>query len=490
MLRLAKKNRTGIIYILETLCLTGVLMFLQNMGDELYQTMRNLWVARGVCLFVIYMFIIQRVHLFNWQSLVASLVYLPIGYLYGTRYYGARDLFRCDAAVALSVWVLILIVVDMTVYKKVNQAHKFRKTMLAMYALMAFLMAFCRNGRTDPIIFPVFFVFYFIPLDRERWKRIIYQFCTAWILCFGYRFVYSMIKNPEVAKIGRWYGCFLNIGDFGVFMVAVVVVLLYMMLFIKTTYGRKSISYVAAAALMVPVIWTVFRVCTITMFIGIGCALAMCFIILKREVTARRVVIRSAAVLISIPILVMCGLLFLRMLTLADKKYWVDVLKNGSTFMKPIADLIRRAHSVFDRARTFADCGVFEEGTLINYLDLVTSGRLSLIKSYAKYFGVCGTDNIGLQVGTFYAYGTHTTYTQFIFEYGYVGGGMFLIWFAYSIIQSIKQYLRSRKIEDVLLCIWLAMAAGVFLGEMIYLVSPIIFFTMILIYPLMIKIEK
>ena len=490
MLRLAKKNRTGIIYILETLCLTGTLMFLQNMGDEMYQTMRNLWVARGVCLFVIYMFIIQRVHLFNWQSLVASLVYLPIGYLYGTRYYGARDLFRCDAAVALAVWVLILIVVDMAVYKKANQMHKFRKTMLGVYAMMAFLMAYCRNGRTDSIIFPVFFVFYFIPLDRERWKRIIYQFCTAWILCFGYRFVYSMIKNPEVAKIGRWYGCFLNIGDFGVFMAAVVVVLLYMMLFIKTTYGRKSIPYVAAAALMVPVIWTVFRVCTITMFIGIGCALVMCFIILKRDVTAKGVVIRSVAVLISIPILVMCGLLFLRMLTIADKKYWVDVLKNGNTLMKPIADLIRRAHSVFDRARTFADSGVFEEGTLINYLDLVTSGRLSLIKSYAKYFGIVGTDNMGLQVGTFYAYGTHTTYTQFIFEYGYIGGGMFLIWFAFSMIQSVKQYLRSREIEEILLCIWLAMAAGVFLGEMIYLVSPIIFFTMILIYPLMIKLEK
>lgn len=490
MLRLVKKNRTGIIYILETLCLTGVLMFLQNMGDEMYQTLRNIWVAGAVCLFAIYMFIIQRVRLFNWQSLVASLVYLPIGYLYGTRYYFAWDMFRCDVLVALSVWVLILIVVDMAVYKKVNQVQNFHKTMLIIYALMVFLMTFCRNGRTDPIIFPVFFVFYFIPLDKDRWKRIMYQFCTAWILCFGYRLAYSLIKNPQVAKIGRWYGCFLNIGDFGVFMAAVVVVLLYVMLFSKNSYGRKSIPYVAAATLMAPAIWTVFRVCTITMFIGIGCALVMGFIILKRDVTARGVVIRSVAVLISIPILVMCGLLFLRLLTIADKKYWVDVLKNGNTLMKPIADLIRRAHSVFDRARTFADCGVFEEGTLINYLDLVTSGRLSIIKSYAEYFSVGGTDNVELQVGTFYAYSTHTTYTQFILEYGYIGGGMFLIWFVYSTIQSVKQYLKSRDVEEVFLCIWLAMAAGLFLGEVILLVSPVIFFTMFLIYPLMVKIEK
>lgn len=479
-----------IMDVLGTLCLTGVLVFLLNMADELYQTLRDIQTAKAVFMLAVFFFILQRVRLFNWQSLAVSLVYLPFGYMYRNRYIMAPDLFNCDRVVAWTGWILLLIIVDMLVYRKVNKLQNFRKGAIVLFILMAAAMTFCRNGSTDPIIFAVIFVFYLIPVDKKRWERILYQLCGAWGLCFVYRLVGSLVENPEVADNGRWYGNFLNIGDFGLFVAAVMTISLYFLYQAKLIYGRKSIPYIGAWLFMLPVAWTALRVSTITMFIGVGCVILMGFIILPHKGGRKGVLLKTALVFTGIPIVVLAGLLLLRTLANTDEKYWLEVLKEGNVFIKPIADLIRRAHSVFDRSRTFADCGVFEEGTLINYLDLVTSGRLSIIKSFSEYFTFTGVGNMGMHVGTYWAYNTHNAYSQFILSYGYLGGGMFCLWFLFSLVQGVRQYLCQRKKEQLFFCIWMAMVAGVMLGERVYLISPVIVMALVLSYPLVVKLRE
>lgn len=485
-----KKYIEYIIDALGMICLSYVILFFLDMGNEVYQTLRNIQASKAIFMMAVFMFITQRVRLFNGQSLVASLLYWPFGYMYRNRFMESPDLFGRDKIVVLIGWILVLIAVDMIVYKKVNSLQNFRKPALYIFALTAFFMGFYRNGRTEPIIFLVIFLFYLIPIDKERWKHIIYQICGAWILCFGNRLLRSLQENPQVSENGRWYGCFLNIGDFGLFMAAVVTVCLYLIFCAKQSYGRKSIPYIAAWVLMLPVIWTVLRVSTLTMFTGIGCLLIIGFLILPRRSSGRAVLLRTVVVMVGIPIFLLCGLWVLKVMANTDQKYWEGVLLEGNVLLKPIADIIRRAHYMFGNARTFSECGIFEENSLINYLDLLSSGRLSIIKAFSEYFNFTGNSAFGLDVGTYFAYNTHNSYSQMIFEYGYIGGGMFCLWIVSSVIMSVRRYLQGREKERVFLCFWIAMTAGVLIGERVYLYSPVVVFSLLLNYSLMVNMEE
>ncbi len=489
---ISNKNIISIITdILCIICLTSMLIFLCDMLNADFQTLKDIQTANALLMLSIFMFITQRVRLLNWQSLVISLLYWPIGYMYQIRFIDSPDLYNRDKIVVWIIWILLLIVVDMLVYKKANPLQNFNPTALSIYALMTVFMIFYRNGRAAPIILVIFFLFYLIPLDEERWKRVICQFCGAWISGFFIILYRSLKNNPEIHSIiGRWYGDFVNIGDFGLFMGCVVAVIWYMLYHSRKENGRKSIPYILCLFCLIPIIWTVLRVSTITMFLGIAGIFLMGFVLIRKNTSSFMITLRLITILFGIPILALTGLLALEAFANTDPEYWEQILLEGNTFLRPIADLIRRAHYMFDEPRTFADSKIFETNSLINYLDLFSSGRLSIIVEFAKHFNFTGNTSEGLQVGTYFAYSAHNSYTQVIYEYGYFGGGLFILWLAYSTVASALQYLKERKIIQVLPCIWMAMTLGILMGEIVSLFTPVIVMTLLLTYPLMIKQEE
>lgn len=162
----------------------------------------------------------------------------------------------------------------------------------------------------------------------------------------------------------------------------------------------------------------------------------------------------------------------------------------GNVFIKPIADIVDRAHYMFDETRTFSDSGIFAPDSFINYVDLFTSGRLSIIKVFSEYFNFTGNPSMGLQVGEYFAHNTHNTYSQVIFDYGYIGGGLFIIWLLYCMGASVGQYLKKKQVSQVFVCAWVAMLLGILLGESVNLYYPIMVMTVLVIYPLIVKVEN
>lgn len=475
-----------IVNILCVTCLTSMLLYLHAMGNEMYDTLKNINAAKAILMLTLFMFIIQKVRLLNWQSAVATILYLPLASAYRERNSLMPDLQTRDIIVTWIVWILILIAVDMFVYKKANSLHKMNQTAFLFFALMAVTMMFYRNGRTHPAIFIPAFIFYLIPLSKVDWKRIINQICSAWIITFFIILYRSVKNNPGIDEIiGRWFGDFLNIGDFGLFVACTATIILYKIYESKTEYGRKSISYVLYLLCLFPLIWTIFRVSTITMFIGILGVFLAGFIFVRKNTSVKNIAFRSLSVVFCLTILILGTLVALKVLANTDKDYWEIVLFEGDTFLKPIANLIQRAHYMFDEVKTFADCEVFEPGTMVNYLDLFTSGRLSIIVCFSELINFTGNTSAGIQVGNYYAYNAHNTYIQMLYEYGYVGGGFFLAWLFYMAIAGIRRYLRKKRHSQVLLCIWMFMTFGVLLGERVYLYSPIVIMLLLFYYPLL-----
>lgn len=479
------------LHILCIYCLTAMLLHLHDMGNEMFENFKNVSAAKALLMLSIFMLVIQKARLINWQTLVASLLYWHYASIFLTRYINIPDLYKIDEIVVWVGWVLVLIITDMLVYKKVNPITRFRLFPWCLFLAMTFAMTYCRNGRAHPLIFVFAFVFYLIPLNNTQWRTILNQLCTAWILTFFIVWVRSVTGNYEIDEtVGRWFGDFLNIGDFGVFMACITTIILFKLYQSKQLYGRKSFSYLIYLLCLLPLLWTIFRVSTITMFIGIACIFLTGYVIVRGNTSRKNVLFRTFTVVFIILLVVLLVLLGLKLLANTNKEYWNQVLLEGNTFLKPIASLIKRAHYMFDETRTFAKAEVFDPDSIINYLDLFSSGRLSIIVTFAEHFNFLGNPSAGIQVGAYMAANAHNNYTQMLYEYGYLGGGLFIIWSVYTTLAAIRQYLREKRISQLLLCLWMPMSLGVYLGERINPFAAIFITSLLLTYPLMVQIPE
>lgn len=485
------KIKEFVIALISISFLTMTMLYLIDGQNQLYQTLKDIWYAKAFFMFAAFMFVIQRVRLFNWQSLVASALYWPFGYMYREARGFAPDLFNRDKVVVWIVWLFLMIVVDMIVYKKHTPLEKFNKGGLAVFATMATFLIFYRNGRNYPIVLVMAFIFYLIPMGLEKWKQVVNQFCYAHLVTFVIMLYRSLMNNPEVDPYsGRWYGDFLNIGDFGLFLGCVVAVILYKLYQIKKEKERKNVEYILWMAALAVAVWVTLRVSTITCYIGILFIFLMGFIVVRKEATIKNSLFRFVSVAVGLVVIGIVGFLALKGLANTDFDYWNKLLLEGNVFIKPIADIVDRAHYMFDETRTFSDSGIFAPDSFINYVDLFTSGRLSIIKVFSEYFNFTGNPSMGLQVGEYFAHNTHNTYSQVIFDYGYIGGGLFIIWLLYCMGASVGQYLKKKQVSQVFVCAWVAMLLGILLGESVNLYYPIMVMTVLVIYPLIVKVEN
>ena len=473
--------------IIGIACLTGTIIWLCNAQNEVYQTQKDIRYAKAFFCLAAFLFVTQRVRLWNWQSLVASIMYLPIGYM--SREF-APSLFERDKVVAWIVWLLILVAVDMAVYKKYTPLEQFNKYALSIYALTATFMMFYRNGKNYPIVFVIGFIFYLIPLGKKGWEKVQEQFCYAWLVSFAIMLVRSVVKNYKIAGNGRWYGDFLNIGDFGLFLGCVITVILYKLYQIRREKGRKNIEYLLWLVVLPVCIWAILRVCTITLFIGILFVLLMGFVVVRKEVKYKEVFYRGVMTLIGVILFVVVGFLVLKGLGDIDIRYWRGLLKEGSPVIKPIANVVCRAYYMFGGMESVANSYIFEPGSLMNSIDIFTSGRLSIIKVFSENFNWTGNPSDGFWVGEYFAYNTHNTYSQLIYDYGYLGGGLFIFLLEFVLVLAVGRFVSEKDAKTVFACVWMAMLLGLLMGESANLYFPVMTSTLIVFYPILVKLEN
>lgn len=465
-----------------------VIVNISDSSQEVYQSWKDVESSKALLVFAVFMCLVQKVKLLNWQTVVYSVIYWPLGiWFLKTHMYGETIEMIYENRVWF-YWILGLVIVDMLVYHKANKIADFKQSSLLIYLAMAIFMLTFRNGRGDPLalILPMF-VFYMIPFSKAEWSKILNGFCNGWLVAFVIIMYRSVTLNPYAG--GRWYGSFVNIGAFGMFLGCVFAVAFYRILQSKEKYGRKSIAYVASWIWFGATVVVMLLVNTRTMWVGVGCMLIVYAVFAGKEKSAKQLWGRVGYIAIALVILMIVGIIAIKLASGVDPEKLRATVTNRY-LLAPLEYFVTSARSVSNR--------VSEQMTPFNslwdniyiYLNEFSSDRIAIWLEFAKLFSFTGNPSAGVQVGTYFATNAHNQYVQVVYEYGFLGGGCWLLWMAYSTIKGIKDYCKTWKTEQYLVVLWMFMVLGLLLGEMANFFYPGMFATLILLYPQMVCMKE
>lgn len=166
----------------------------------------------------------------------------------------------------------------------------------------------------------------------------------------------------------------------------------------------------------------------------------MVFLLVNKKRSVQATLIKAGLALLAV-----IGVITIIILSFLDSKTWTSLSESDSILLMPVSNLIHRAKYMFDEPKTFADSGIFEPNSIINYLDLFSSERLSIIKCCEERF-FTGNPSDVIQVGTYFAYNAHNAYVQILYEYGYIAGSAFILCLLTNTVAGMHQYIKTIKV--------------------------------------------
>lgn len=465
----------------EAVLLTGLffllILCLANYDNTYYQVPKYMKEAQFLTAMTAILFLVRRVRLFNWQSLVATVVFIPLTlfqlYLY-------REMSEIAQVVLYRLpfyWLTVMIIIDLYLYKGINKPKKEHALMLLLYVCMTVWMLFNRNTRNDPLylVFP-FGLMMLIRITKEDWEKLFLHFINGWFLVYLYAVIRSFVTNPY--KGGRYYGYFVNIGSFGTFLCCAFIVALIAILYSKSKFGRKSFFYVGSLLWILSDMFMCYITSTRTLLIGILFALLTLFFVDRKDIskkaTIRRIciIVGVAALLVAIYLVVFFNAKSLLRWSVV-KKY-----KNGG-LLSPLYVILNRMRNLnkqMDRSNIWT--------ILWSSLDILSSNRLTIIREFGNYFNFSGNSPMYLEIESidYVAVSTHNTYAQCILDYGYGVAALYFSFVIGGLIVAVRNFLkRGRQVIDRLPLLWIPMTLGAWLGESCWMNFPITFFMIFLI---------
>ena len=117
------------------------------------------------------------------------------------------------------------------------------------------------------------------------------------------------------------------------------------------------------------------------------------------------------------------------------------------------------------RARTtfHAKSGTFKQGSVLAMMDRFSSGRLGIWVKYGKEMTLAGHPGVYSPVnGRIHP---HNNYVAWLYQYGLIGGSLFLSWFIYLLVCVAKKTVTTGNIKYLFPTLWCVMAIGAMLTE-------------------------
>ena len=465
---------TKVWYFIENIIIIGLLFYciysLIGVDNVYYQIWKNEQSAKAILAFTAVVFIIRKVKLFNWQSLVGTLLLFVVFIERKHFWIESPDIWAVVKPQMFAEWLSLMIVIDMCLYKNVNNLFKSVNYLAILYVLMTVGMIYRRNTRLDPLIliFP-FFLFALVKMDVERKRWFTCRFIDAWFISFVYVVVKSFVERPYEGE--RYYGCFLNIGQFGIFMVCCFAVSISALYYCLEVFGKKNLLVYISCMWIIFNLFMLYIIDTRTIMVGVLFCLAFVFLFARKDTTRKKIIKRWVLIAIFIIVLIGTGALLITVSQSISEEWFVA---NFSGPLSPIATNLYRLRKLAEIDQTISD-----KNPLFRIIDSLSSGRLTIAQRYAEYFNFEGNTSIGFELEEhgYWVYTAHNTYIQFLVEYGYVSFAELMIFVFASITVSVKDYLHSGKQPFKLMPIlWLASMIGVWLGEADTFFFPITFF--------------
>lgn len=451
--------------LLISACITEMIICLCQGQNAAYQTWKDGHFARGLMYLAFVVFLLQRVRLFNWQSLVVMALYIPITIKLKNTYIESPDLIVINNSVAKIYGLLLMVLVDMVAYKR----HiKFNKIRLGVFISTLLMFVLVVRNLGDLFLVAPFAVLFCIDLDETKVKKLILSVCIGWIGAMFLIMWESLVLFP-VGK-GRYYGCFLNIGDFGQFLTGAFIANVILMLFAYKNRKFKNPWFYISLLPMPFILYLSYLSGTRTEMMGLVFAGIALIIFGGQKNTPKRTLIKGGIVLFLLVAICGCVLVWLNWVMSWDaQKYeqvtlWVKDTFGGKNTISYWVNKLFECYLVKDPA---LDPDKFDAPLIWKAINRITADRVHIWSEFWKLTTFRANGAMYVQVGEDMQYSNaHNGYVQALFQYGYIPGATFILCPVIGAVVSGIQYVREHSVKLLFPLLWCTMLLGIMIGEM------------------------
>jgi len=479
---LKKFSESKVRYYVENIIVVGLLMYcikaLTDYDNMPWQTWKNQAGAKAVFAMAAVIFIVRRVKLINWQSLVGSVLFVPFVIERFHFWRESPDILAILKPQMAAEWIALMIIIDMLVYGNVVNFAKSINLMFILYVVMTLGMFYRRNGKMEPVLLVIpIFLFALVKLNCERLEWFLKRFTDSWFLIFVYVCVRSFREKPFTGR--RYFGYFLDIGPFGIFMVCTLVMAIFAIIYSKQKYGRKSFFYVMSIVWITASSVMLWFIDTRTILSGVFFLLVFIYLYARKDTSSKALKKRGLVIGGTVLVIILLCVIGLWVMGKTDTNYWYS--KAEGSPMAPIYMHFCRFAYAMDINK---DATLWQK--FVEIVDRLSSGRITLAKAFSPYFNYEGNGPIGLEVDGYWAYNAHNNFVQILLEYGWFTLIEFVTLVIMGLVTAVKRYLRSDRSPFALLPVmWLAAMLGVWCGEVSSIYYPATFFGLMFISRLM-----
>ena len=459
---------------LYTFCFIGIIVHFNEHENVIYETSKAAQRDIAMLFFVGIMFVMQKIRLINWQSLLVTIVFAPFAVLGVLRFSQSPDLIPPAIMEQIAFWLELLLITDMVITKRVRKPKDMNWTMLLFLgSVIVILLTMRAQGNSAPATFLAFLLFCLIPADKDEMHRVLYGLLNAGFLCFIQAMIVSEMVNPidfSGGNQGRWYGYFLTLGTFGQYLGIQTVFATGSIFLTKKKRGRLHPFY------FIGILWLLLVLaaalfCGVTNYmVGIGFLCATLFIFgfgKKKE----GYIIRGLIVML---LTVVGGILFLELVKYLVYEYNRDEflqfvanspLKSFYATAEVLAFKFEVAHefkSILFHGKSIS--ATFIESPLLMLLNSLGSGRIFIWHEYLNTISFIGQSG-ELPIADDPALHAHNEFIQILYEFGFFAGGMYILFYLVSFIGCIAGFIKEKSVIKFMPMISLAMMLGMWTGE-------------------------
>lgn len=489
-------------YVTNILCSFFIcvgIKWLTDYDSEIYQAYKDAALAKAIMAFLALLFIVRKVKPLNLSSLVATVIVAIGGHYYIQEMINSPDVLLSRKPWIVNAWLIVIILIDAFRYHKFEQIKINKPLAVMLFWGTTFWMLKNSNGSSEgTVMLVVFGLLFTTPLTHMEWQNLVKRLCDGWFCVSVWLIAKSLIYYYPY-ETERFYGCFLNIGPFGIFLLCSLIISIYGIYYLtekkdleENERPQKILKYFM---LCVDLVWlaVILRVSmmtrTFTMFIGLLLVLMALFLVGRRNTDKRHMMLR---IRIIICFMLMCGVILTYVFMNAQE---LSVYLRELWLEQPNNTIVYYAYRVVNSFSTGTEAAYLTKTGLSPFwgvLDMLSSQRVYIWKQFIEAFNFTGNISAGIDIELFdyFATNAHCEYIQTIYRFGYIGGLMNIALFVYGTICSVKEYLITKDKPLLLAIMWLVGMFGTWMGEMSNIIYPVTFTGLLLLYPIFVKLRN
>ncbi len=437
-------------------CFVKVCLNLCYGMEAMYQTFRDCFNYKAIAYFLAVLLMVRRAKIWHPASIIYSICYVVGSILYFKKWQFEIELYNANMSKCIAFGLFFLLIIDFFVSRNLVKWKERNKVLTVLFAAATIVSAILSPGRSSLIYLVCpFLALYFIRINEKKWKQLIICLSVALWLSANWIMIKSLIDVPYEG--GRYWGVFLNLSTIGIFCTSAALSAFSWFLMIKGNDVKANLlRLLSVIAFLIPVYYVMLisaRVAQLALILAVlfGCV----FWIGKYDSVKikKRVLIGGivAVVGIGLFILVLWGL------------YNID----SEDIKANVENDFLRGQLVYwcGRAKTTfnAKSATFKHGSVLAMMDRFSSGRLGIWFEYSKELTLTGHAGVYCPInGRLHP---HNNYMAWLYQYGLIGGSLFLSWFIYLLVCAIKKAGTVRNIKYLFPSLWCVMAIGAMLPE-------------------------